>query len=207
MEVSAGSDLLGSAQSSELPPGPALHDSLHQTCSTMWSSSPLCSSSASLANTVDITYTQSAGELLTMADDTSSLANGTRDQGRTATFSLENGVSRSFLGTGLGLVCASAPSSRMLSRDTSPLHMPRHCGDINSVNEMDKSGSGSGSVRGRSKCPTAEERQLRQKEAADKLLKLENNCLLGFEVKGFGKASARMPPSAAPLRPRKVEGL
>lgn len=207
MAVSAGSDLLGSAQSSELPPGPALHDSIHQTGSTLWSSSPRYSSSASLANAVDITYTQSAGELLTMAEDTSSLANDARDQGRTPSYSLENGVSRSLLGTALGPVCASAPSSRMLSRDASPLHMPRNGLDNNPVNQMDKSGPAACAVRGKSKCFTAEERQLRQKEAADKLLKLENNCLLGFDVKGFGKSTARMPPPAAPLRPRKVEGM
>eukprot|EP00884_Botryococcus_braunii_P009087 jgi/Botrbrau1/1817/Bobra.146_1s0015.1 len=203
---SAGSDLLGTAESSELPPGPMLLGNTPPGPNQLWTCSRACTSSSSLTDAVEIEYTQSAGDLLTMANGSCAVLQGGGTQPRSHSLSLDEEAGRHIRGVRLESACASAPGSRMLSRDASPLRGSLLGAENLCVGRV--TGQSVSNLRSKSKCTTAEERELRQKAAADKLLKLESNCLLDFEVKGFGKGpSARLPPPAAPLRSRKSEGL
>jgi hypothetical protein len=203
--LSAGSDLLGTAESSELPPGPMLSNT-PPSSNQLWGCSRPCTGNSSLTDAVEIGYTHSAGDLLTMANTSSNILQVGGGQLRAQSMSLDVETGMLARDGMFGNSCTSAPISRMLSRNTSPLRGSPVGVDNSGMDRLP--GQSIGNARCKSKFTTAEEREMRHKAAADKLQTLESNSLLDFEVKGFGKGlAARMPPPAAPLRSRKLEGI
>jgi hypothetical protein len=197
---------------SELPPGPMLLGDTPPGPHQLWHSTlPSNLSSSSLGgDSVEIGYTRSAGDLLTMATGRNGLQTG-GSQYRVHSMSLDDEAMHQH-SSNYSTSCLSAPSSRMLSRDASPLRNSALSPDSQVVaTRVGSLGSFAGLPRGKLRpSSSAEEREQRQKAAADKLSRLESNCLLDFEVKnmGLGKGmSSRIPVHATPLRPPKVEDM